>query len=183
VQWRLPLALAVVPALVMGAGMFDSIVSKCASAYTGPGVWFIPESPRWLIWNSRSDQAWTILQRMHHDPVTNSDAAARAEFVQIEKQVAFDKQFDVSYIQMFRKPAWRKRTLLGMFVFFANQSTGVLGIGNFAILIYQSLGMTGSMPILMNAIYTTSATVFADVAACFIMDRVGRRKLMRKFFW
>jgi hypothetical protein len=89
---------------------------------------------------------------MHHDPKSHSDIAARAEFVQITKQVEYDKQFDVFYLEMFRKPSWRKRSLLGMFVFFANQSTGVLGIGNFAILIYQSLGMTGSMPILMNAV-------------------------------
>jgi hypothetical protein len=120
---------------------------------------------------------------MHHDPVdTSSEDLARAEYTQITKQVEYDKQFHVSYVQMFRKPSWRRRSLLGMFIFFASQSTGVLGIGNFAILIYQSFGMTGSMPILMNAIYTTSATVVADVAACFIMDKIGRRKLMRKYF-
>lgn len=117
---------------------------------------------------------------MHHDPSSHSDTIARAEHVQISRQVEYDKQFNVSYLAMFRKKSWRKRSLLGLFAMFAKESTGVLGIGNFAILIYQSLGMKELMPILMNAIYTTSATLVADVFACFIMDKVGRRKLMCK---
>lgn len=64
---------------------------------------------------------------------------------------------------------------------FANQSTGVLGIGAYAVLIYQSLGMTGSMPIIMNAVYTTVGVFIAEVTSGLIMDRAGRRRLLCEF--
>lgn len=70
VQWRMPLALAcVTPSLV------------CI------GVFFIPESPRWLIWKGRNDEAWVIIERLHRNPNDATDFMARAEYTQILQQV------------------------------------------------------------------------------------------------
>jgi len=70
--------------------------------------------------------------------------------------------------------------LLCMFLLFASQSTGVLGIGNYAVLVYQSLGLTGSMPLLMNAVYTCLG-MSMTILSSFIMDKVGRRRMFCKF--
>lgn len=163
-QWRLPLALACVTPLFMCIGVF-----------------FIPESPRWLVWKDRSEEAWVILQRLHHDPNDPEDTASRAEYVQILKQVEHDRQFSVSYIQMFTNPAYRKRSLLVIFVMFAAQSTGVLGIGNYKVLIYTSLGLTKSIPLLLNAAYTLAGTL-GIICSSFIMDKTGRKTLLRNSF-
>ncbi|CAK7203429.1 hypothetical protein SEUCBS139899_006163 [Sporothrix eucalyptigena] len=160
VQWRVPLALACVAPLAQAIG-----------------VWFIPESPRWLVLKDRKEDAWQIVHRLHHDPNDTEERNAQAEFTQICRQVAFDKQFDVSYIQMFRRGSWRKRSLLVLFLMFASQSTGVLGIGNYAILIYESLGFTGGLPIMMNAVYTLIGTSCTFLGS-YLADRVGRRTLL-----
>jgi MFS family permease len=131
--WRLPLALGVIgPILVLA------------------GVWFIPESPRFLIWKGQREQAWTILKRLHHDPRIASEADAEAEFTQIVRQVEADKEDEPTFYKMFTKPTWRRRAILVIFLLFAGQATGVYGIANFLPLILGSLGMTGDMPLILN---------------------------------
>ncbi|KAH8693584.1 general substrate transporter [Talaromyces proteolyticus] len=159
VQWRLPLGLTCVgPALILA------------------GLYFIPESPRYLTLIGKNDEAWQVLQKIHHDPYDPEDSAAHAEHSQIVRQIAFDKELDTGWIQMLTKPSWRRRCLLAFFIQFASQSAGILGIANFITIIFSNLGMTGVMPLLLYAILTTVGEA-AVILSMFIIDRVGRRTL------
>jgi hypothetical protein len=124
-QWRLPLALAALAPLLL-SGL----------------VWIVPESPRYLVWTDRHEEAFAVLQRLHHDSNDPTNSSAQAEYLQISQQVGFDRQQKAGYWQMFTKPSWRKRSLITLFLFFASQSTGILGIANYSILIYQNLGVS-----------------------------------------
>ncbi|KAJ9604753.1 hypothetical protein H2200_010867 [Cladophialophora chaetospira] len=158
-SWRLPLALGCVGPLAL---LF--------------GVWFIPESPRFLVWKGQRERAWLILKRLHHDPRNASEADAKAEFTQIVRQVEVDKEDEPTFYKMFTKPSWRRRSVLVFFLLFAGQSTGVYGIGNFLPLILTSLGMTGDMPLVINAAQVTVGTI-AVLASIILVDRFGRRTL------
>ncbi|ETI27393.1 hypothetical protein G647_09583 [Cladophialophora carrionii CBS 160.54] len=160
IQVRVPLALAMVGPLALLAGL--------------P---FIPESPRYLCLKNRPSEAWAVLRRIHHDPDDEADSAAHAEFVQIKRQVEFEKEQKAGYIEMFRKPSWRKRSLLAIFIQSVLSGNDViLGIANFLVLIFGSLGMTGVMPLLLYALYSTIGTIFVAIAI-FTVDRVGRRTM------
>ncbi|KIX02609.1 uncharacterized protein Z518_08551 [Rhinocladiella mackenziei CBS 650.93] len=163
VQWRVPLALACIGPLALLIGL--------------P---FIPESPRYLTLKGRTHEAWDVLQRIHHDPNDPEDSAAHAEYTQIVRQVEFDKEQEAGYLQMFKKPSWRRRSLLALFIQFAAQSTGaslsILGIANFLVLIFTSLGMTGVMPLLLYAVYSTIGTICVFIAI-FTVDKIGRRTM------
>ena len=74
------------------------------------------ESPRYLCLKNKPTEAWKVIRRIHHDPEDASDSAAHAELVQITRQVDFDKEQKAGYIEMFRKPSWRKRSLLTIFI-------------------------------------------------------------------
>lgn len=159
VQWRMPLALTCLSPIIILIG-----------------VWWLPESPRYLSWVNRSDEALEVLRKIHHDPDDPLDTAAKAEHVQITKQVEFDKEIKAGYIQMFTKPSWRKRSLLAFFLIFAMQSAGILGITNYIILISGDLGLTGSMPLLMYGIYIVVAGG-ANLLNSLAEDRLGRRTM------
>lgn len=76
----------------------------------------IVESPRYLCWVEKNDEALKVLERLHNykkDPV---NSAAHAEFLQIKAQVVIDKEQKSSYVRMFTKPSWRRRSLLVIFI-------------------------------------------------------------------
>lgn len=142
--------------------------------------YWLPESPRWLIWNNRMDEAWDVIQKVHHDVDDDRDTAAHAEFLQIKAQVEHDKQYEASYWHMFTVPSWRRRTLLGTLVIFAVQSAGINGITTYLILVAQSVGFTGSKALLIYGIYVIIAVGFNFVNAV-VIDKVGRRPLLREY--
>jgi hypothetical protein len=162
-QWRLPLAIQNVTPLILLLG-----------------VYWIPESPRYLCLKDRNDEALAVLKKIHHDPADPSEATAVAEHFQIMQQVQLDRQIPSGYIDMFRNPSWRKRCILTIFLLFATQSAGVLGVGNYSIIIYQSLGMKGSKALLMYACYNLVGTI-PNAFSALLMDRIGRRTMFRKF--
>lgn len=127
----------------------------------------------------RKDEAWEVLRKLHFDVDDPAEEAARAEFQQIVLQVEFDKQQPVSYWNMFKYPSWRKRSLLSIFLLFATQCTGALGIGNFQIILYNSLGLNGWTPLLFYCCYAMIGT-FPNFVSAYFMDRIGRRRLLRE---
>ncbi|CAK7228951.1 hypothetical protein SCUCBS95973_007056 [Sporothrix curviconia] len=158
--WRFPLALSCFFPLVLLIG----------------SPW-VPESPRWLLWKDRADEAWAITERLHHDPRDPNQVQAKEEFYQMRVQIEYDRTQDLSMWYMFKKPSLRHRILLSCGVLFGGQACGPLVVNNYSVLIYENLGMSGSMPLLMYAVYVVvGASV--NIIAAFIMDRVGRRPLL-----
>lgn len=144
------------------------------------GIYWIPESPRFYVLHGKNENAWDVIQRIHHDPSDPEQLAAKAEFIQITKQNELVGDLKVGYIQMFTKPSWRKRSLLVLFLMFATQSAGILGIAAYSVLIYQTLGLDAEKSLLMYVIYIIVGTLVNFLGAAF-MDKIGRRKMFRKF--
>lgn len=66
-----------------------------------------------------------------------------------------------------------------MFLLFTSLSTGVLGVGNYKVIIFTSLGIKGGLPTMANAIYTMIETSMSMVGAL-LMDRYRWRIMLRK---
>ena len=109
--WRPPIALMIVWPLILILG-----------------IYWIPESPRWLIAKGRVEPAWKIIRRLHHDKRDTDDAFAQKEFYQMRKQIEFELTLKTSYVEIFSKPSLRKRAIMTMFLTFAMYSSGVLVI-------------------------------------------------------
>lgn len=105
--WRFPLSISCLFPLILLVG----------------SPW-IPESPRWLIWKDRVDEAWRITERLHHDPNDSTQLMAREEFYQMRAQIEYDRTQDLSMWYMFKKPSLRRRILLGCGVLFGGQACG-----------------------------------------------------------
>ncbi|OQV07299.1 hypothetical protein CLAIMM_11754 [Cladophialophora immunda] len=115
-----------------------------------------PESPRWLIDNDRSDEGWTVMQKLHRTKTDPNDNLARAEFPQISAQL-LEKTVPVGFVYIFTSPSTRKRAFCGLLVWSMGQSTGILFGLNVAWL----------------------GTILIGNALCLpLVDRCGRVKLL-----
>ncbi|KIX92910.1 uncharacterized protein Z520_11386 [Fonsecaea multimorphosa CBS 102226] len=159
-SWRLPLACACIGPLGLLAGLF-----------------FIPESPRYLVWRGKQEKAYDILKLLHHDPKAPSEADAQAEFTQIIRQVELDKEDQATLVVMFQKPSWRRRSISVMILLFMQQAAGTYGITNYFPLLIQSLGMTADLALWLFCVYSVVATLGIG-AFILVLDRYGRRLLL-----
>ncbi|KAK5000699.1 hypothetical protein LTR66_000490 [Elasticomyces elasticus] len=147
-QWRGPMALQ----------MLFPFILIC-------GLWWMPESPRWLLSKDRADEAWAVVQRLHVNPTDPNDHFAEDEFDQMRRQIELDRTFKTSYKEIFTRPSYRKRALITMFLTYSLMSSGVLVINRFGTLDVL-LFLTG---------WTSCAFVFNIVAIAFV-DRVLRNR-------
>lgn len=159
-QWRGPLGMALVFAVIMVAIL--------------P---FIPESPRWLLMNGRAEEAWKIIKDIHDNPADPEHEFARREFYQIRKQIELDRTLDCSWTQMFRKPSYRKRSLLVIAYAFLGESTAMLVIANYSSVLYSRFGYNSREQIALQTGYNT-VPIIGNIIGALVMDKVGRRPLM-----
>lgn len=141
---------------------------------------WLPESPRWLVDQDRHNDALKVLRQLHSNyDQSNEEDPAQLELDMICAQLTLDRQFleSVSKWALFTKPSYRKRLFCGCFTQFIGQSTGVLVINNYQVMLYNSLGLYDSMPLLLYAVYLTWASLM-NYMSTFIIDRVGRVRLM-----
>ncbi|RFU26551.1 hypothetical protein B7463_g9784, partial [Scytalidium lignicola] len=155
-QWRLPLAIQAIPAL-----------------FCTVGILFLPESPRWLISSERSEEALRIVQRLHRDETDPDDIFAFREYQQMKQQYEIDKNNKVSWKEMFVKPSFRKRVIIGAIVMFGSQTTGTTVIANYGPELYSALGFGTTLQLLFSACYASLA-LCGNIFNAFTVDYIGR---------
>ncbi|EXJ86934.1 hypothetical protein A1O3_03888 [Capronia epimyces CBS 606.96] len=160
--WRFPLAFQAAPALVML--LFSPL---------------LPESPRWLLQKDRHGEALAITRRLHHSKTDINDSFARREYIQMSKQMLHDTrvQQQIGSFYIFRTASNRKRCYLAFGLLWGCQWMGLTVVGTYGVLVYSSLGMTGSLPLLLQALWVTISLPGNSFTALYV-DRVGRRTLL-----
>lgn len=72
-------------------------------------IWFLPESPRWLISKGRDDEARNVLIKWHAGG-RKDDPLVALEFNEIKEALALEgNTAQVSWIDLFRTPGNRRR--------------------------------------------------------------------------
>ncbi|OQV11272.1 hypothetical protein CLAIMM_15133 [Cladophialophora immunda] len=158
VSWRLLLGLQIVPAIMMIVGSF-----------------WMPFSPRWLALKGRYDEALAVLKRMHgglHD-----ESFYLREYHQIKAQIELEKSQKAGVRTILTRKSYRKRIIMVIGIALFSQLTGVIPIQNYQVIVYQTMGFSTVLSLVLTGVYGTIATTSAGLAMCFC-DRIGRRKLI-----
>lgn len=182
-QWRAPLALQCLPPTIVLSFMY-----------------WLPESPRWLVQNDRHEDARRILLKLH-----DRDEAT-IEMEQIKTQIAVENTLETSWMSLLRKRSYRKRTWITLGTSVGIQMTGVLVINSmlnpfnynyppfplYSLLlkltslpilidygptIYAGLGFTKTQQLLYQGGFNTLA-FGSGMLALLIIDRVPRHRLI-----
>ncbi|KAG8216402.1 general substrate transporter [Butyriboletus roseoflavus] len=176
-QWRVPIALQIVLALVM---IF--------------GIGFLPESPRWLVKHGRDAEAVAVISALDDKPFSDPEVQrtyhAIREAVEIEEgsqDIYANKEAKSSRSQLrelFTSGRTQnfRRASLGVINQCFQQITGINLITYYAVSLLShccsnSLGLSDVTSRIIAAANGTEYFL-ASLIAIFLIDRVGRRKLM-----
>ncbi|KAG1146841.1 hypothetical protein G6F37_004925 [Rhizopus arrhizus] len=156
-SWRIPIAIQIIPAGVLGIGAV-----------------FLPYSPRWLISRGRNDEALSVLAKLHAD---NDKTAPHivTEYEQIIAEVEHERAVSVdSYLELFKGNILR-RMILGILIQIFQQFTGINSIMYYAPKIFIQAGISGNTASLIASGVNGVLNVFATIPAILFLDRLGRR--------
>ncbi|KAM6505551.1 hypothetical protein FSOLCH5_013727 [Fusarium solani] len=171
--WRVPFALQIFPALVLGVGMI-----------------FYPESPRFYLMRHKEEQALAALAQLRRvHPDTES---LRTEYLSIKAEVLFDESmarekfpgkqglslFAAQHVALVNTlPAFR-RLAIGCCIMFFQQFMGCNAIIYYAPTMFAQLGLSGSTSgLLATGVYGIVNTL-STLPALFLIDKIGRRPLL-----
>jgi SP family arabinose:H+ symporter-like MFS transporter len=130
-------------------------------------LFFVPESPRWLVQKGRDKEAFNILGRI------NGSQIARTELADIQESILEEKG---TYREVF-SPAMRPVLWLGILLAVFSQVTGINTIMYYAPIIFKETGIGVNSALLQTAIVGSVNFLFTVVAIAWV-DKVGRKPLL-----
>ncbi|OOF94283.1 hypothetical protein ASPCADRAFT_149617 [Aspergillus carbonarius ITEM 5010] len=163
--WRFPLCLQCLPPLILLLG----------------SPW-LPRSPRWLISKGMHEEAKLVLERLRHSPDDPNNLVAKEEYYQTAEQIRLEGERLSTYgnvwTAVLKKKSYRKRMAIGFLTQWGAEFGGPLIINNYAVLLYENLGMTGGMPLLLSAVWLTTAGLIYNPLGAWLHDKVNSRRKM-----
>jgi len=150
--WRRMFIVGFFPALLMLVGMF-----------------FLPETPRWLISKGFEEKGRAILQKVEEPDLIEESIR------KIKKDIAMTNE-SASYKEL-AKPWLRNALVIAVGIMFFQQASGINTILYYSPKIFKMAGVQSNtlsiLPSLIIAVFVLAATVLAIS----LIDKIGRRRI------
>jgi SP family xylose:H+ symportor-like MFS transporter len=126
-------------------------------------LFFVPESPRWLILKERDEEAFNVLKRV------GDESSAKQEMIEIKQTVKqrSGKLFSFGYAII----------IIGVLLSVIQQFVGINVVLYYAPEIFKSMG-SGKDLSLLQTIIVGSINLIFTVLAIFTVDKYGRKPLL-----
>lgn len=151
-NWRAMFSVLLIPSFILFVGMF-----------------FLPETPRWLIANNRMDKARDVLLKI------------RGSKSKVEKDIVIIQQSLVNI-----KGSWRELispqlllpSIVAVFIAIFNQLTGINSFLQYAPLILKSAGISSDVVSMIGSAGIGILNFLFTIVAISLIDSLGRRPLI-----
>ncbi|ETS73958.1 hypothetical protein PFICI_13824 [Pestalotiopsis fici W106-1] len=155
-SWRFALGFQCIPAIILICG-----------------VWFLQESPRWLMEKDRHEEAKGVLNKLRNG---QNNSRIELEFIEIRDVIAADREIaQVSTMSILTKPSWRRRLLLGCGVQAFGPLSGINVINYYGPRIYSMLGINTRTALMITGISGALSIVYCTIGL-WLLEKVGRVK-------
>ncbi len=150
-EWRQMFAFAFFPVVIQFVGLF-----------------FIPETPSWLISRNRKEAAEKVLHKLFlAHPNTQLAPVEKSEDVPTSK----------SWKELFN-PLYRRAFLIGVGISVFQQITGINTVIYYAPQIFQKAGLATAQSAIFATMLVGIVNVAMTIIALWLIDRLGRRPLL-----
>ncbi|KAI5084667.1 hypothetical protein GOP47_0000836 [Adiantum capillus-veneris] len=173
-NWRLMLGVAAIPAVLLGLG----------------AIFFLPESPRWLVMRGRYDEAMCVLEKTVCPIGDGGNAQERLEEIidanELELgtslefngwwKLQFSNISEVCCSPSFQALAKMYCTAIG--INFFQQAAGIEATVYYSPVIFKVAGVTTRLGMLGATLCVGVVKLAFVLVATFTLDKVGRKKLL-----
>lgn len=132
-------------------------------------LFFIPESPRWLILKGRDERAVGIFRKIYL-----SEVEVDTQLQDTKSVVQSETKSDWKFLL---QPGIFKAVLIGAAIAILGQFMGVNAVLYYGPTIFEEAGLSGG-DALFSQVLVGIVNVVTTVIAVFIIDKVGRKKLV-----
>jgi SP family galactose:H+ symporter-like MFS transporter len=150
--WRPMLWVGVIPALILFIGMF-----------------FLPETPRWLMSKGREEEGEQVLRRVEDPSLIENSLAAMRQDIAIDASQAGWREI--------LKPWLRNALIIAVGIMFFQQFVGINTVIYYSPKIFLAAGFEGAEAAIAASVIVGAVNVFFTIVSLFVIDRLGRRKL------
>ncbi|KAK1308211.1 putative polyol transporter 4 [Acorus calamus] len=161
INWRVMLAVGILPSVFIGFALF-----------------IIPESPRWLVLQNRVDEARSVLLKTN-----DNEAEAEERLSEIENAAQLTKEEKDAEKAVWRElltpsPGLRRMLITGFGIQCFQQITGIDATVYYSPTIFSVAGIEDKTSLLAATVAVGFAKTIFILVAILLIDRVGRKPLL-----
>jgi len=151
--WRWMFIVGVLPAIILGIGMF-----------------FLPDTPRWLLSKGKEKEAILALEK------TVEPNDVKNELNSIQQVLRTESKSKSSLKELFQ-PWLRYALIIGIGLMFFQQFTGINTVIYYAPTIFQIAGFHGEFAPILATTLVGVVNILMTIVAIWLIDRWGRKPL------
>ncbi|KAL2833854.1 general substrate transporter [Aspergillus cavernicola] len=160
VQWRFPVALQILFAIVVGIGAL-----------------LLPDSPRWFVMRGHDQEALEILAKLNNAAPDSDQVLTEYNFMKADVEMTKASQASWKTIFTGGKTQEFQRMMVGCSGQFFQQFTGCNAAIYYSTLLFeQNLNLEHRLALIMGGVFST-VYALATIPSFFMIEKVGRRKL------
>lgn len=160
-NWRVMLAVGILPSIFIGLALF-----------------IIPESPRWLVLQNRVEEARAVLLKTNDD---EAEVEERLEEIQLAAGIGTAEGYEDKSIWrdiFIPSPSLRRMLITGIGIQCFQQITGIDATVYYSPEIFKSAGIKSNSNLLAATVAVGVSKTAFILVAIILIDRLGRKPLL-----